>query len=182
MNKLIKLMMAMAFATFSSVAMAVPLATVGTIDDLLASDTLGSSGEATEEAWIETVLGFDVDYTQLDELISGGSEWESVVGGVAGDYAFNFGAGIEPAYYIVKVGGGSGTGTADTHFLFENNAILEWAFINIGEFGDSVSLTNIGVISHVGTTGGGTVPEPGIVSLLAIGLIGVAVARRRTGV
>ncbi|MCK4704655.1 MAG: PEP-CTERM sorting domain-containing protein, partial [Gammaproteobacteria bacterium] len=41
------------------------------------------------------------------------------------------------------------------------------------------SLYNIGIISHVGITGGTSVPEPGVVGLLAIGLLGGVVAARR---
>lgn len=181
MKKTMKLFMAAGLVVFSANSLAVSLFSVGGYDTLLGSGTLTKSGSATEEAWIESVLGFDIVYTQLPS--SGASELESVTGGVAGDFAFDFDAGIDPAYFLVKVGNGGGTGTVDSHFLFDNEASLLWVFINIVDFGSNVKLTNFGVISHVGITGSDTtVPEPGVVGLLAIGLLGMVAARRRTNV
>ena len=185
MNKIIKLMMTMILAAFSASASSVPITDVGTIDEVIGQTTLTNSGELNEETWIESVLTalngdvlVDIAYTQLSETISSGEilgNWETVDGGAPGDYALDFGLGIEPAYFLIKVGGGNGTLVADTHFLYENNASMQWAFLNLSDFGPDVTLTNIGVISHVGS-----VPEPGMVGLLAIGLIGmVAAARRR---
>jgi hypothetical protein len=167
-----------ALATISLLAVAanasaIPIATVGTIDDLLAHASI-NSGDASEEKWIEDVLHEDISYTKLGS--SGGAAWQSVTGGASGDYAFDFGAGGGPLYYLVKVGGGKGTGTIDTHFLFENNSSMRWGFINLSMFGSNVSLTNIGVISHIGAT---SVPEPGTLSLLGAGLIAGLISRRR---
>ena len=180
MLNLIKLMVVVALSTFSVNALAIPLATVGTQDTLLASDTLKNSGFKTERDWIQDVLGVSIDYTQLSGSVSDGSNWEAVDSGVAGDYAFKFDIGFNTAYYLLKVGGGNGTGTEETHYLYNNLDSLQYAFINLSDFGANVKLDNIGVISHGGHTGGGgtNVPEPGIVGLLAIGLLGM-VARRK---
>jgi PEP-CTERM motif len=79
----------------------------------------------------------------------------------------------------VKVGGGKGTGTSDTHFLFGNNDSLQWGYVNLSMFGSAVSLTNIGVISHVGTT---SVPEPATLTLFGAGLAVAGLLRRRRNV
>jgi len=181
MKNIMNLVITMALAIFSMNASAVLIADAGpNYDTLRGAYTLDNSGSLTEEYWIESILGEDIAYNQLDELISEGSNWEAVTDGVAGDYALDFsGIVVDPAYFLVKVGGGDGTGTDETHFLFENLESLQWGFINLGWFGDAVQLDNIGIISHVGVTGGTSVPEPGIVGLLAIGLLGMVAVRRR---
>jgi hypothetical protein len=177
MFNLIKFVVVMVLGAFSGSALAYPITDVGIKDDLLAAESLKNSGEATEEKWIEDVLGFDIDYAQLGS-ISDSSYWESVVGGELGDYAFQFDDGFNPEYFLIKLGGGKGAGADDTHYLYDNLASMEYAFINLSDFGEGVTLTNFGIISHAGTSGGTSVPEPGVIGLLAIGLLGV-VARRR---
>ena len=184
MLNLIKLMVAMALTSFSVNVSAYALADVGTKDALLAADTLKNSGSATEEAWIESVLGFDINYTQMSGGISEGSNWESVIGGSAGDYAFEFDIGFNPEYYLLKIGGGKGAGADETHYLYDNLESLQYAYVNLSDFGDDVKLENIGIISHIGSTGGGgggggNAPEPSMVGLLAIGLLGMAISRRK---
>jgi hypothetical protein len=171
MNYLIKFVVATALAVLSVNASAILMTDVGPLDTFKASKTLANSGNA-EEPWIYSVLGGPVTYSQING--SGGSSWVSVTDGGAGAYAFDFGSGFEPDYFLVKVGGGGGTGTTATHFLYENLGSLKWAYINLSDFGPNVSLSNIGVISHVGTVGGGgDVPEPGPLALLGIALLGV---------
>jgi len=158
-------------------ASAVPISTVGTIDTLIGHTTLKNSGSATEESWVESLLGTDITYSQLSG--SSGSAWQAVTGGSAGDYAFDFGADSNALYYLVKVGGGGGTNTIDTHFLLGNNDSLQWGYVNLSMFGSGVSLTNIGVISHVGTT---SVPEPATLTLFGAGLAVAGLMRRRRSV
>ncbi len=187
MNLLKVITMGAAGLLFSAGASAVLISDVGGYDNLLNSTFQGSaelpnSGEGAEEDWIETFLGIDITYTQLDESVSDGASWEAVTGTGAldGDYAFNFGVDYTPDYFLVKVGSGAGAGADGSHFLFSNNSSFNWAFINLSMLGDGVSLTNIDIISHVGRTGGTvTVPEPGTMALLGLGLVGLGLSRRR---
>ena len=192
MKTLLTTLFATAMLALSCNASAVTIANVGNYDTLVTTtdiifanpNTLPNSG--AEEAWIEGVLGFDVTYTQLSDTDSDGDNWVSVSDGVDGDYAFDL-SPYNPEYFLVKVGGGGGTGTDETHYLFDNAVSMEWAFLNLEVFGDGVSLTNIGVVSHVGVSDGNcegpcvnTVPIPAAVWLFGSGLIGlVAVARRK---
>ena len=57
----IPLLMLMYF--FSLNAGAVLMSEVGPYDIKLGEDRLANSGSATEEAWIEGIIGFDIDYT-----------------------------------------------------------------------------------------------------------------------
>ncbi len=178
MNIIRSLFSAVVLLVFSTSAFAVLMGVAGSVDDKIAQTTLGSSGEAVEEAWIESVLGFDITYTQL--TTGGGANWEPVSDGAAGDYAFDFGSGVEPDHFLVKLGGGGGAGADNSHFLYDNLLTMQWAYVNLADFGSGVSLMNVGVISHVGTSdGGGSVPEPGTLLLMALGILGLGYSARR---
>jgi hypothetical protein len=195
MAKMIKNLLILVALMYASGASAVLMSEAGSYDNLIAQTTLADSSAAGEEAWIEQALSdylgyaVNVDYTQLGSVSAGDTtdtNWEAVTGtgSSAGDYAFDFGSGEEPPYYLVKLGGGAGAGADDTHYLFENFGDLQWAYVNLSWFGDNVSSANIGIVSHVGIVGqndccGVTqVPEPSLLALLSIGLLGFAGARR----
>ena len=164
----------MALAAFSVNVSAILMDDAGGHDELLAQTSLANSGEANEEAWIESILHEDITYTQLSEDQSEGINWQSVSDGIAGDYAFDFeellGPENLPISYVVIVGGGNGTETESTHFLYNNLESLRYAYINLSDFGEGVTLTNFGIISHAGIVPG-TVPAPGPMAIMAIGLV-----------
>jgi hypothetical protein len=175
--RLLKLItMGVAGLTLSAGASALLITDVGIYDTLRGSTDI-TSGDATEKAWIESVLLTTVTYSKLDETISAGTNWLAVDDGVSGDYAFDFGAVTTPNYFLVKVGGGAGTDFS--HFLFENNTADRYAFLNLSVFGAGVSLGNVEVISHMATADGVNVPEPATLALLGLGLAGLGLSRRR---
>ncbi|HLG59056.1 MAG TPA: PEP-CTERM sorting domain-containing protein [Vicinamibacterales bacterium] len=172
-----------AILLFASNASAIPLATVGGVDTLVAWDTLADSGEATEESFIEAFLGGDVVYEQFD--LSGGEDvgaWQAVDGN-AGLFAFDFqGFGAtNPEYFLVKTGNGVGfSPSAFTHYLYQNTSQLRYGVIDLGIF-DQIGngKITIGKVSHVGVAGVTAVPEPASLSLMVFGLAGIGAASRK---
>ncbi|MCK4704280.1 MAG: hypothetical protein KAT90_02265, partial [Gammaproteobacteria bacterium] len=149
MKNIMKLVVAIAFTALSTSASAVSIGTVGSYDILLGSTTLDNSGAAYEEAWVESILLFDIDYDQLSDVDSGAevwgqTNWLAVEGGVVGDWAFDL-SDLNPDYFLVKVGDGEGTGVEQSHYLFSNSESMQWAFLNLDVFGPDVSLYNIGI-------------------------------------
>src|SRR5687767_7634927 len=97
----------------STSAWSISQETVGSTDDLLIGTVLPNSGDDDEAGWVSDILGFDVTFgSKLEDM----SLWESV-DGIPDLYAFDFSSlGSEPAYFLVKTGGGKGY-EGDTHFL-----------------------------------------------------------------
>ena len=154
---------------------AIPMGTVGAEDPLIGSGEQGepggpdSSGDADELEWVNMFLEPDVTY---DSKLSAGSYSFELVDGTADTYAFLFALTI-PEYFMVKTG--NNKGTDDTHFLFQNIANLNYGVVDLSDLG----IDNIGKFSHIGEFSPGEVPEPGILGLLGIGLLGMMLARRR---
>ncbi|MDI9246884.1 PEP-CTERM sorting domain-containing protein [Marinobacter sp. CHS3-4] len=181
MDSLLKIVLATSMFALAANVSALPLTPYGSLDTLEAE---GSPSPSDEETWIEGIIG-EIDYTKYDYP----GTWTTVVDGLNTYWALDFfaeqeiGAGLTegPAYFLIKTGSGAtggSSGTSDT-FLFKNNDSLQYAFINPELLGVS-STSNVEVISHFGATGPGTtVPEPGTIALMMVGLSGLFVARRR---
>src|ERR1043165_1282592 len=128
----------------SSVAWSIPLSTVGGADTLLAQTTLNNSGEATEIAWIEGVLGISLDQLSYTQTDVSAADWMNV-DEQPGVFATQLEGPAE--WFLVKIGNNSGS--PSTHFLFDNEYDLHYAVVNLREMGFSnKNISNIGKISH----------------------------------
>src|SRR3989338_5948806 len=83
----------------SSTSFAIPMATVGGVDSLLSSIKLGNSGEASELAWVQSLVGSNVTFG--GKLEGSDFDWEKV-DGTADVYAQYL---SDPSdYFLVKTG------------------------------------------------------------------------------
>ena len=141
---------------------------VGDLDTWLASTTqasLGSADPSTEQAWIESILGFSVLYEDKTEDVDlyVVQESSSIVA---------FGLTSQPSHFVVK---------DSTNFaLFSNNQSLDWGVLDLTEHFGTNKLDDL-QFSHVTEFNGDSVPvpEPGTSALLAAGVLGLYLSRRR---
>ena len=89
------------------------------------------------------------------------------------DNVFAFELQNEPDYYLIK--------NAKYMALFKNLEEIPWGVFDSGDLSGAMNLPGSEyTISHVTEFGGGKgVPEPGVLGLLGIGMIGIALGRRR---
>lgn len=142
---------------------------VGVTDDLNDGNGCpnGSNPDA-EECWAEDVLGgTDLTYSGKEQTV------DVMYDGAIAAFALVSG----PGHYIVK--------NAQTWVLLENLADLAWGVLDtsdplLDDFKLNLGKDDQTTISHVtefdGTHG---VPEPNILALIGIGLLGIGFARRK---
>jgi hypothetical protein len=120
---------------------------VGSWDYLIAQTTLSSSDVKDEELWIQGVLGDTFTVTDDDKYDVSSNMWDTV-NGINTGYALEL-QGL-PEYYFIKLGVGQTT-LPNTHYLYDNLDSLQYAVINIADWGaTSMQSINIGRVSHVG--------------------------------
>jgi len=168
-----------AAVTLGAPAWAIPIATVGSADTQVFSAAVQPPSDANEISLLFCAyLGCNPAETTLFK--NDAVAFEAVIdGGVTVGYAAQFGPGVAPSLFSIKLGGTS------TQYLFENNDSKLWAFIETSWFIDNGIVSpgsgnaNPGRISHVSWIDSATtVSEPATLALLGLALLGMAGSRR----
>jgi hypothetical protein len=148
---------------------------VGAVDTLIGeisktdlTTLCGNPGGSTgcETQWANTILSPDVNWTVKVADVDYFTTDQS------GVYAFELFA--DPGYFLIK--------NSNARALFKNNNKLDWGVFNVASLGLDFNIpSDEFIISHVTSLDGGdnTVPEPGVLALLAVGLLGMAAASRK---
>lgn len=146
-----------------------------TVDMLLTSLALGSSGDAVEIAAIETAAGLTSGSLTLEDKDSSVT-FTSLSTGV-----FQIDLGLStPGYFLLKFG--VGRPGPDTHYLFKNLADLTKIVFTDAQVDGLMAINGNdvgGKLSHYTTAGVSAVPLPATGLLLIGALGGLAAARRR---
>lgn len=172
----LKATLAASLLAVSSAVLAIPYTTVGGADQFLGQTKAVNSGDATAEAWAESVVGSSLTFIDKDD---GFSDWLAVDNDPVGTNLYAMSVGTDVDYFLVKTGK---IGEVDT-FLFRNISELAYLVVDLKHFGDTFDI-KVGKISHTNlysdgvTTDQHSVPEPSSLGLLAAGILGLVAARR----
>jgi len=158
---------------------------VGGLDTLIHQATLANSGKG-ELNWVQSLLG--TNYS-LDDKYEGGGLNPVLVDGETGIFAH--GLTTSPEYFLIKIGGGNWGGS--THFLYENesNDNAAYGVFSLQDFTSTCTPTKksrkskcnieINRVSHITAFNGSgvsSIPEPGSIALIGLGLLALGTAKR----
>lgn len=167
---------------FPALSHASLMSEIGAVDEFIGSTSLKNSGKKTELVWArdlsgDQTLSLDDDYKYDSD---GKDDW-SLVEGESSVYSAQFKS--SPSYFLLKFGDGSLS--ADSHYLFKNNASLGYAVIDLAAMGiplEDMADFTIGRISHIDEFGGinsTSIPSPVGFSFLLIALVGLSLNRKK---
>lgn len=168
----------------SAIPTSIDIDIVGGADKMVEYDTLIPSSDAAEAEFFADYLGVDASTLTLSKVASSsGINWMEVDGDAPEEdlWAFDF-LGSDPSLFIIKtslnIGLSDEVGNVTySHYQYENLFSRSYGVIDLLDFekmvGDTDSI-DIFAVGHVST-----IPEPSMVGLLVIGLLGIVVVRRR---
>ena len=140
---------------------------VGVVDSFIAEDDKVGNPQS-EEDWVNSILGTGtVTYTVKNDPVTYFMTDTTDV--------FAFELESAPEYFLVK--------NAQRIALFQNLADIDWGVFDTGDLSAAMNLPDFTgedafTISHV-TEFNGSVPEPGVLGLLGLGMVGIVLGRRR---
>lgn len=142
------------------------LAQTNNLDENNAGCSTTSSSPSNELCWINSVLATDTTYGVKEETVPYEfiNDSKTVIG---------FLLDTPTEYFLIK--------NAQWWGLFENVSNFDWAVIDTGDLSSGFNLPSDDfTISHVATIGDAVkVPEPGTLSLLALGLFAMGLKGRK---